>query len=262
MPDQSPLLIRREGPVLRAVLNRPARRNAINIAMGEALDALLAGLAADAGVRVLVLSGAGGCFCAGLDLAEVGAAGADREGREGARNAAIGARYAALAALPQVVIAAVDGPCYAGGMGFVGAADIAFATEAARFSMPEPRVGLVPAQILPWVARRVGRAAAGRLALEAAPIAGAEAARIGLVNAVLADEAAMEAAVAASLANLLKGAPGALAATKALIASLGPVVPPGYAEAGAALFARAAAGPEAAEGIAAFREKRPPGWAG
>ncbi|MBE9606651.1 enoyl-CoA hydratase/isomerase family protein [Acetobacteraceae bacterium H6797] len=264
MSDENPLLVTRQGPVVRAVMNRPHRKNAISTAMGHAWDALLAELARDETARVLVISGAGGAFCAGLDLTEVGAPVAEtgKRAREHERNRAIGARYAAISALPQVVIAAVEGPCYAGGLGFVGAADIAFAVPSARFSMPEPRVGLVPAQILPWVARRVGRMAAGRMALEAAPIDGLEAARLGLVNETLPNTAAMEAAVAASIANLMKGAPRALAGTKALLAALGPLAPEGYAAAGAELFAKAAAGPEAAEGIAAFREKRPPSWAG
>ncbi len=261
--SETPLLIAREGPVVRATFNRPARRNALNAALSAAIDALLAELREDRTARVLVLSGAGGHFCAGLDLAEVGAESGTPEQRLAAqleRNRRIGERFAALSALPQVVIAAVEGAAHAGGLGFVCAADIAFATAAARFAAPEVRRGLTPAQILPWLVRRMGRSAATRLVLQAGVVGADEAARLGLVHEVAPDAAALAARVDATIADVLQGAPGALAETKALLAALGPVSPPGYAEAGAASFARCASGTEAAEGIAAFKEKRAPRW--
>jgi isohexenylglutaconyl-CoA hydratase len=133
MSEEQPVLLTREGAVVRAVLNRPARRNAMNEAMAEALDALIASLAADASARVLVVSGAGGHFCAGLDLGEVAASGeaGDNLARQQERNRRIGARFQALSALPQVVVAAVEGSAFAGGLGLVCAADIAIAA-------PEP----------------------------------------------------------------------------------------------------------------------------
>jgi isohexenylglutaconyl-CoA hydratase len=263
MTDAAPLTIRREGAVVHAIMDRPARRNALSEAMGAAWDALLAELAADRSARVLVIGGAGGHFCAGLDLTEVASAETpeQRLARQTARNRRVGARFGDIAALPQVVIAAVEGACHAGGLGFCCAADIAFAAADARFCAPEVRRGLVPAQILPWLARRVGRTAATRLVLEAGVIEAAEAARIGLVHATLPDAAALAAQVQATIAAVLEGAPGALAETKALLAALGPVAPDAYAAAGADAFARTATGAEAAEGIAAFQAKRRPAWA-
>ena len=266
MPDagEKPLLVTREGAVVRAVLNRPARRNAMSAAMVEALDALIADLAKDTSARVLVISGTGGHFCAGLDLTEVGAPAAspeERLARQLERNRCTGARFAAIAALPQVVIAEIEGSAFAGGLGFVCAADIALASADARFSAPEVRRGLVPAQILPWLARRMGRSAATRLVLQGSVVGAAEAARIGLVHEVFADAAALRAGVDAVLRDVMQNGPQALAETKALVSALGPVVPEAYAEAGAAAFARCANGAEAAEGIAAFKAKRPPAWA-
>jgi isohexenylglutaconyl-CoA hydratase len=262
MTDAAPLAIRREGPVVRATMDRPHRRNALSEAMGTAWDALLAELAHDRTARVLVIAGAGGHFCAGLDLTEVPSDEPmeQRLARQTTRNQRIGARFAGIAALPQVVIAAVEGACHAGGLGFCCAADIAFATAGARFCAPEVRRGLVPAQILPWLAHRTGRTAATRLVLEADIIDAAEAARIGLVHDVLPDAAALQARVDRCIQTVLQGGPRALAETKALLTALGPVPPPGYAEAGAASFARTASGEEAAEGIAAFRERRAARW--
>jgi isohexenylglutaconyl-CoA hydratase len=118
----------------------------------------------------------------------------------------------------------------------------------------------VPAQILPWLARRTGRSAAARMVLEGNVIDAAEAARIGLVHAALLDAAALEAQVQATIRAVLEGAPGALAETKGLMAALGPVSPEGYAEAGAAAFARTASSEEATEGIAAFKARRKARW--
>ena len=259
---ETPLLVTRDGPVVRLTLNRPDRRNALNTAMGEAIDAALDALEADREVRIVVLSGAGGHFCAGLDLTEVGAGAseAERLAAAEARNHRTGQRFARLSALPQVVIAAVRGAAHAGGLGWVCAADIAIAAADARFCAPEVRRGLVPAQILPWLVRRMGRSAATRMVLRADVLDAAEAGRIGLVHQVVADAAALDAAIAAVVADLRQGGPVALAETKRLIAALGPLAPEGYAAEGSRAFARCAAGDEAREGIAAFREKRAPRW--
>lgn len=260
---ESPVLLTREGAVARLTLNRPDRRNAMNNAMGDALDVAIDALACDTEARVVILSGAGGHFCAGLDLTEVGASGAtdaERLAAQQARNHRTGQRFVRLSNLPQVVIAAVQGSAHAGGLGWVCAADFAIATADARFCAPEVRRGLVPAQILPWLVRRMGRSAAMRMTLRADVIDAAEAGRLGLVHEVVADAAALEAAVGAIVADLRQGAPMALAETKALIAALGPLSPEGYAEAGAQAFAKCAAGPEAKEGIAAFKEKRAARW--
>ena len=262
MADDTPLLVTREGPVVRATMNRPERRNALSEAMGAAWDRLLAELATDATARVLVIAGAGGHFCAGLDLTEVASDETPEQklARQTIRNRRTGQRFVDISALPQVVIAAVEGSCHAGGLGFCCAADIAFGAATARFAAPEVRRGLVPAQILPWLARRTGRTAATRLVLEAAVIDAAEAGRIGLLHQVLPDAAALEAQVQRTIAAVLEGAPGALAETKGLLAALGPISPDGYAEAGAAAFARTASSAEAMEGIAAFKAKRKASW--
>ncbi len=256
----SEILVSRIGGVVTATLNRPERRNAMNAALVARLDDLLATLATDTSARVLVLTGAGGHFCAGLDLVEVGEATGDAETRlaaQLARNRRTGERFAAIAALPQVVIARIEGAAHAGGLGFVCGADIAIAAPSARFAAPEVRRGLVPAQILPWMDRRMGRAATTRMVLEGRTLTAAEALAVGLVHDVAAD---LDAAVAACIGHVLQGAPGALTETKRLLAALGPVSPPGYAEAGAMAFSRCATGTESREGIAAFREKRPAAW--
>ena len=262
MTEDSPLLIDRVGPVVHATFNRPARRNALNMELVEAFDALLADIREDKAVRVLVIGGAGGHFCAGLDLTDAATPMTPEEklAAQRERNRRTAARFAAIASLPQVVIAKVSGSAYAGGLGFVCTADIAIADATARFAAPEVRRGLVPAQILPWMARRMGRSTATRMVLQANVLDAGAALSAGLVHEVAPDAAALDALLQTILSDILQGAPGALAETKGLLAALGQAVPEGYAEAGAAAFARAASG-EAAEGIAAFKEKRSPAWA-
>jgi isohexenylglutaconyl-CoA hydratase len=260
----SELLVDRDGAVVHATFNRPERRNAMNAALVARFDALLAELREDRSARVLVLTGAGGHFCAGLDLAEAGRAmpEAEKRAQQLARNRQGAARFATLAALPQVVIARIEGAAFAGGLGFVCAADIVLASAGARFAAPEVRRGLTPSQILPWLVRRMGRSQAGRLVLQGAALDAPGALAAGLVHEVLADAAALDARLAAVVADLLQAGPDAIAETKGLLAALGPVAPAEYAALGAEVFARCAAGAEAAEGIAAFREKRTAAWVG
>jgi isohexenylglutaconyl-CoA hydratase len=262
MSEDNPLLVRREGPVVRAMLNRPHRRNAMSMALVQAVDRLLDELERDNSARVLVLEGAGGHFCAGLDLVEVAEDNLSAEQKLAAqlkRNTATGRRFARIAALPQVVVARIQGSVFAGGLGFVCAADIAIADASARFCAPEVRRGLLAAQILPWLVRRMGRSQAQRMVLQAQVLDAQGALGIGLVHEVAPDEAALDAALGTIIADVLKGAPGAMAETKRLIAALGPVATEAYAQAGAEAFARQATG-EAEEGIAAFRARRKPSW--
>lgn len=262
MNEENPLLVRREGAVVRAMLNRPHRRNAMSMALVQAVDVLLDELEQDGSARVLVLEGAGGHFCAGLDLVEVAEDDLSPEQKLAAqlkRNTATGRRFARIAALPQVVVARIQGSVFAGGLGFVCAADVAICDATARFCAPEVRRGLVAAQILPWLVRRMGRSQAQRMVLQAQVLDAQAALGIGLVHEVAADEAALDAMLAIIIADVLKGAPGAMAETKRLIAALGPVATETYAQAGAESFARQATG-EAEEGIAAFRARRKPSW--
>ncbi len=125
--------------IARLVINRPARKNALDAAMWASLPALLAKAAASA--RVLILSGAGGNFCAGADISEFATV---RKDAESARTyeAVNSAAFRALRETPIPVIAAIDGICYGGGFGLAAACDIRLATPDARFSVPAARLGL------------------------------------------------------------------------------------------------------------------------
>jgi len=246
--------------VVRLTLNRPEAHNALSPELTEALEGAIEPLGRDAALRALVLTGAGASFCAGGDLKAmrtmVDGTRADRM----ARSARFARLLAAIRALPVPVLARVNGPAYAGGAGLVSVADIAIAAEGARFGFTEPRAGIAPANISPYVLARVGATAARRLFLTAQRFEAAEGLRIGLYDRVVATDA-LDAALDAELEAILQCSPSALAACKRLIAEV-----PGKDGETATAYTTAVLADlwetdDAREGIAAFNEKRKPRWA-
>ena len=168
LPQTSHIRLDRRGPVLHLWLNRPELRNAVSPQMVREILATFAAIADDRSVRVVVLRGAGGTFCAGGDIKSMSAAqeapppGAADELKE--NNRRFGAMLEAVNAAPQVVIAAIEGYAMGGGFGLACVADITIATADARFAMSEVMIGVVAAAISPFVVQRIGLTAARRLA--------------------------------------------------------------------------------------------------
>jgi methylglutaconyl-CoA hydratase len=246
--------------VARLTLNRPEAHNALSPELTEALEDAIDVLGRDAALRALVLTGAGESFCAGGDIKAMRAMVAGTRSERMARSTRFSRLLAAIRALPVPVLAQVNGPAYAGGAGLVSVADIAIAAEGARFGFTEPRIGIAPANISPYVLARVGVTAARRLFLTAQRFEALEGLRLGLYDRVVAADA-LAAAVDAELEAILQCAPSALAACKRLIAE----VPGKDADAVMAYTATLLADlwetDDAREGIAAFNEKRKPRWA-
>ena len=246
----------------------------MSLAMVRELRQALAEAEATAGsghaIRVVVLRGAGGHFCAGGDLKDMAAAhqraaqamgGADPAGDPLAEvNAEFGHLCAAFSATPLAVVAVLEGTVMGGGLGLACVADVAIATETARFRLPETSLGVVPAQIAPFLVERLGYSQARRLAVTGGRLDAAQALAIGLVHQQVAS-AEVDAALQNVLADILACAPGALAATKALMAKARWSAPAALVDEAAAIFSHAAQGPEGQEGTGAFLQKRKPGWA-
>jgi len=259
----SVLLMERQGATEHWRLNDPATRNALTEPLVAALAQAVARAQQDPSLRVVVLQGQGGSFCAGGSLggfaSQIGqplAPGAD-DPLVG-MNRAYGELLQALAALPQVLIAAVDGAAMGGGLGLVCCADVVLASDRAVFATPEVTLGVVPAQIAPFVQARLGEGAARRWLLSGRKHSAAEALAVGLVQQVVAADS-LDAAVAAEAAQFQAAAPGAVAATKRLLAQ-GRSVPNALLDAAALAFAQALRGPEAAAGLQAFAARRSPPW--
>ena len=248
----------RAGGVARVTLDRPDRLNAIDSAADAALNEIWDTLARDPDVRCVVLTGAGRAFCAGADLKEDGPGGLAwwaRTGRHGFGGIALAGRVSAP------VIARVNGIALGGGFEMALGCDLLVAAESASFGLPEPRVGRLPLDAMATLPRRLPRALAMGLLLTGRRIGAAEALAAGLVNEVVPD-AELDRAVDAWVEDVLACAPLSLRAIKRSVADTAHL---GEREARAACLPSLVAALEsedADEGVAAFREKRPPVWKG
>jgi isohexenylglutaconyl-CoA hydratase len=256
------LLSRQDGPVLYLTLNRPEVRNAMSLAMVLELRQALASAEADGRTRVIVLRGAGGHFCAGADLKDMAAARLQLAEDPAAIvkvNAAFGDLCVAFANTGLAVIAVLEGTVMGGGFGLACAADVALAGTGAVFRLPETSLGVVPAQIAPFLVERLGYAEAKRLAVTGGRLDANAAIALRLVHAVHAS-GALDNAVAAVVAEILQCAPGAVAATKALMAKARFHTPASLVHEAAEVFSKAALGDEGLEGTSAFLQKRKASW--
>ena len=174
------------GDVAWLTLDRPAARNAIALDGWDLLAARIGEVAAS-GARLLVVTGAGGAFCAGADLSDFRRLAEDPAARARFR-AGMRAAFDALPALSIPVIAMIDGPCYGAGVALALACDLRLATEAARFAITPAKIGIsYPQEDIERLVALIGTGQAARLLFTGAGIDAAEAARIGLVEAVVTD---------------------------------------------------------------------------
>jgi methylglutaconyl-CoA hydratase len=246
--------------IAQVTLNRPRFGNAYNDGLIDALIATWARLSGEEGLRCVVLRGAGRHFQAGADLSFLRrlAAVSAEDNLDFSRRTV--AAIDGLRNLPHPTLAVIHGGCFGGGVGFAAACDIAIAAEDAVFAISEVRWGITAAPIIPLLVDRLGPRALGRLALTGERFTAAEARRIGLVHE-LCPASELDAAAARIIEELLRAAPEATAATKALIEET--LRTQARLELYERIVAEAATRrrlPEAAEGFASFAEKRPPMW--
>lgn len=233
-------------------LDSPTNRNALSAPLVAGVLASLDAAAGDDDVRFVVLTHTGGTFCAGADLDE-----AAREGGPSKGTDRLVGLLRRMITFPKPIVVVVDGHVRAGGLGLLGAADVVIAGPACTFALTEARLGLAPAIISLTLADRVEPRAWARYGLGGESFDAAEAARIGLVT-VATDE--VEATLADVTSAYTKASPQGLQATKELVNAQ--MVETFDAQA-ATMTRRSAAlftSEEAQEGIAAFRERRPPRW--
>jgi enoyl-CoA hydratase len=244
------------GPLARLTLNSPHNRNALSTALVAQLHQGLRDAAADPAVRVVVLGHTGGTFCAGADLSEAG--GGDPYDMAVARAREMTTLLRDILECPLPVIVAIDGHVRAGGFGLVGACDIAVAGPRSTFALTEARIGVAPAIISLTLLPKMSARGAARYCLTGETFDAHTAAEIGLVT-MAADH--VDAAVASLVAEIGRGSPQGLAASKALITA---AVLEGFdrdAERLTEESARLFVSEEAREGMLAFLQKRPPSWA-
>jgi methylglutaconyl-CoA hydratase len=249
-PAAGPVISHVAAEVGTLTLNNPERRNALSADMVDGLYDGLARFMADDAVRVVVLANTGPVFCAGADLGGNGRT---------ARHELADLLRAVLDS-PKPVVGRVDGDCYGGGVGLAAACDIVVARDDARFAFTEVRLGVAAAVISVVCLPKLSRGDARRLLLTGERIDGRRAAAVGLItDAVPADR--LDEAVDGFVQQVRLGGPQALAATKQLLEVV-PTLPRDESFDWATRLSKELFGSaEAAEGFAAFRERRLPSWA-
>lgn len=235
-------------------LNRPANRNALSTALVNELYDHLTSAIDDPAVRAIVLTGNGPAFCAGADLKNP-----PGQATDGGRAVGMPEVLKRMIDSPKPVIVAVNGAAFAGGLGLVGAADIVITSEDAPYSFSEVRIGVIPAIIAVVCVPKLGTHHAMKLFISGERFSGARAVEIGFAHRAvpLAD---LRAAVQEEVDTIRMGGPIAVTECKKLVRRVQQLsMDEGFAEM-ATWSRRMFTSPEAAEGMAAFREKRKPSW--
>lgn len=249
-----PILIEQRDSATIITLNRPEKRNALSIALMTALCAAVDAANNDTSRRAIILRGAGEGFCAGLDLKEATESG---KHHESAALVARTIRTVHTSKLP--TIAAVHGFAMAGGAGLMAACDLAVAAQGMKIGYPEVRRGMVPALISTLLRLQVRDRELRELVLCGESIDVERARELGIVNRVVPMDQLIDEAMK-YVAQFSKGAPGAIANTKALLGKLRPHPIEEDLEQALSFHEAARTSDEATEGIAAFLEKREPNW--
>lgn len=241
-------------------LNRPKVHNVFDDALIAQLGDALHHLERDPAVRVVVLAAEGPSFCAGADLQWMRRVAGYTEAQNVEDALKLARVLRRLDALPHPTLARIQGSAFGGGVGLVACCDLAVAARSARFALSEVRLGLIPATVAPYVVAALGPRQARRYFTTGERFDAETAQRLGLVHEV-ADGPALDQAVERLVAELLKGAPGALGAAKRLVADVaGREIDEALILETARRIAVARASPEGREGMAAFLEKRSPRW--
>jgi methylglutaconyl-CoA hydratase len=249
------LLVEPRGAALWLILNRPERHNALNLAMTSAIVEALVEASGDPAIRAVVLTGAGDrTFCSGADLKE----GSRMFSSEDGSNP-IGNVLRAIQACSKPVIARLNGTALAGGFGLVAACDLAYAANHARFGLPEVRVGVFPLMITVPLLRQVPERRLKEMAYLGETIGAEEAERWSVINRAV-PAAELDGLIEDVIAKLTLGAPGAVSAGKKALLAIGDLDRPAGLAFAERLIAELGGSTEAAEGRAAFGEKRKPAW--
>lgn len=254
LPTLSTLRFSVAGPIATVTLNRPQKLNAVNVQMTADWEQVNRWLAGHPEIRVVILTGAGTAFCAGDDVPEVGTLALDVARELSHRQARM---YLAWERLPQIFIAAIQGPALGAGCVAAYSCDFRIAVHGANMGMPEIKLGWPPGYGLAQLTALIGKARALDLCLTGRQITAAEALQYGLLHEVVPANRLLPATQALA-AQLLDMPAEALRETKRLIHADEGTGPKQAYLSDTAGYIRCLELPDAQEGIAAFREKRPP----
>lgn len=250
--------------VFTVTINRPEIRNAFNDVLIRELTQVFEGEAIKPEVRVIVLRGEGGVFCAGGDLNWMRRS-VELDYNDNLKETLkLSRMFALLNECPKPIIGRIQGAAIGGGVGLVSICDIAVATKTTQFSLSEVRLGIVPACIGPFVVAKIGASHARGLFVSAERFTGEKAHEIGLVHKTVEDDAALDPEIERLLENMLQCGPNAMATAKRLVLDL--TWPERRSQLNntieyvSKVLADLRISPEGQEGVKAFLEKRKPSW--
>lgn len=257
--------LEQEGSILTLWLNRPESRNAMSLNMVKAIQQLFKTIQDDISIRAVILRGKDGHFCAGGDIKDMAQLRGEATSVGSNQpyvdfNRQFGHMLEQVDQAPQTVVAVLEGAVLGGGFGLACVSDIAISLADAKFGLPETGLGVIPAQIAPFVVKRIGLTQARRLALLGARFEGHTALKVGVVHEVVENEKALEVLLIETIQQIKRTAPQASRVTKALLhRTLNEALTPLLDDA-AQQFANAVGGEEGIEGTMAFIQKRHPNW--
>ena len=257
--------LEQEGSILTLWLNRPESRNAMSLNMVKAIQQVFKTIQDDITIRAVILRGKDGHFCAGGDIKDMAQLRGEATSVGSNQpyvdfNRQFGHMLEQVDQAPQTVVAVLEGAVLGGGFGLACVSDIAISFADAKFGLPETGLGVIPAQIAPFVVKRIGLTQARRLALLGARFEGHTALKVGVVHEVVENEKALEVLLIETIQQIKRTAPQASRVTKALLhRTLNEALTPLLDDA-AQQFANAVGGEEGIEGTMAFIQKRHPNW--
>jgi isohexenylglutaconyl-CoA hydratase len=263
--EYNSIKLHRDDWVLNITLNRPKARNAMSLEMVGELGQVFTALESDLSIRAVIVRGADGHFCAGGDIKDMAGARAAAAKSDNdpyfELNKQFGLLIVQMNQLPQVMITILEGAVLGGGFGLACVSDVAIASSTAKFGLPETSLGIPPAQIAPFVVKRIGLTQARRLALLGARFGGEESVRLGISHHFAKDDDAIGSLLAETLAGVKRCAPQANAMTKKLILKAADNAAEGLVDDAAKAFSSAVQSSEGIGGTMAFIQKKPAPWA-
>ncbi|MBT3787368.1 MAG: enoyl-CoA hydratase/isomerase family protein [Alphaproteobacteria bacterium] len=247
--------------VATITINRPEVHNAFDEHLIAELSARFESADKEEDVRLVVIAARGRTFCAGADLERMRQTADYSEAENLADSRILAKTLHRLNTMSKPTLVLIQGPAYGGGIGLIAACDIAISVRSATFSLSEVKLGLIPAVVSPYVIGAVGARQARRYFLTGERFDAQEAHRIGLVHLLVNDEGEMRAAAERYARMFMETAPGAVSASKDLIAAVrDKEISEELMEDTARRIADRRASDEAREGIGAFFDKRKPNW--
>ena len=245
--------------IATVTMRRAEARNALSASLAADLREAFTDLRSDTRLHAVVLTGDGPVFSAGADLNAMKASATFSQEQNVQDALAMSDLFKTINTFPCAVIGRVNGAAMGGGLGLVAACDIVIAVDSAKLAFSEARLGIAPAVISPYVLRKIGESHARMLFLTGEFFSVAHAREIGLVH-IVTTAAELDQAVEDKVSELLKSAPLAIRACKALALNVGQMDSETARRYTAETIARLRVSPEGQEGLQAFLEKRKPGW--